>query len=100
MNKEDLKELWNIVFDIDSELLELSSSSEKAHLIACDVHNDYFGTSTLTPQNEGLFISQYGEIQIKTAVITDYTYETKKNVSKLEELNDKLSDWYKRHTNG
>ena len=22
MNKEDLKELWNIVFDIDSELLD------------------------------------------------------------------------------
>ena len=100
MSKEDLKELWGIIFDIDSELLELSSSIEKAHLIACDVKNDYFDKSTLTPQNEGIFISQYGEIQIKTAVIIDYTYETAEIVSRLDKLDDKLTDWYNRHKNG
>ena len=96
MNKEDLKELWDIVFEMDSELLDLSCSSNKAHTMTCDVNSLYFG-NVMSPEKEGIFISQYEEMQTKTAIVIDYTYEIKQSVSKLYELNDKLTEWYNNH---
>ena len=97
MNKEDLKELWDIVFEMDSELLDLSCSSNKAHTMTRDVNSLYFGNATLLPEKEGIFISQYEEMQTKTAIVIDYTYEIKQSISKLYELHDKLTEWYNNH---
>lgn len=99
MNSKDLKELWDIISEMGNALLELSCSSEKAHIMACDVYILYFGDAALSPQKEPLFISQYGEIQIKAAITSDYTHETMQIVSKLDMLNDKLKNWYDSYKN-
>lgn len=65
--------------------------------MTCDINALYFGNATLSPKKKGIFISQYEEMQTKTAITIDYTFEIKQSVSKLNKLHDKLTEWYHNH---
>lgn len=97
MNNEDIKELWGIVWDMGNEILELSNSVKKSHTVACAVYEQYFNTKEIPREDEGIFIAQYEEMQTKTDIISDYTYQAQKRVSNLDKLHDKLTEWYNNH---
>ena len=97
MNSKDIKELWSIVFDMSTEIIELSDSIKKAHTVACEVYSQYFSADEIPTKNEGVFMAQYEEIQTKTDIISDYTYKAQGRVSNLDKLHDKLTEWYNNH---
>lgn len=97
MNNEDIKELWDIVWDMGSEILELSDSVKKSHTMACAVYEQYFSTNEIPREKECIFIAQYEEMQTKTDIISDYTYKAQGKVSNLDKLHDKLTEWYNNH---
>ena len=97
MNNKDIKELWSIVFDMSTEIMELSDSVKKAHIVACEVYSQYFSADEIPTKDEGFFMAQYEGIQTKTDIISDYTYNAKERVSNLNKLCNKLTEWYNNH---
>lgn len=95
----DKKRLYDLLFEVENCILDLSDDAEKAYTITDDIINDhcYYAYEKMSHNDRTIFQESYPTIQIKERIVLEYTYKMKNVAEKLAELHDKIAEWYNNH---
>lgn len=73
---------------LNEEINSIATAAEKAHILLCDLADDYFATAPRTHQEELLKLYDFERYGIIASIIFDYVYQIKEIAEKIESFED------------